>query len=255
MSRQKGIIINNLLKNWPKGTVVVYNWLKKQGIYRQLADLYVKSGWIERIGRGAFKRSGENIDWSGGVYALQTQLGMSVHPGGKTALEIEGSAQYLPADFKQKKIVLFGSKGEKLPSWFKGIGWEIDIRYVMSGLFGKDIFVGFKSYSFGNYEIKISSPERAALELCYDVPLQQSFDEMDQIMSGLLTLRPGMVQDLLEKCQSVKAKRLFMYIAEKHDHAWVGKIDLKRVDFGSGKRALCKNGYYDSKYKIVVPKK
>ena len=73
-------------------------------------------------------------------------------------------------------------------------------------------------------------------------------------MSALTTLRPRLVQELLEKCCSVKAKRLFMYLAEKHKHAWVKKIDTAKVDLGKGKRSLCKNGHYDSKYQIVVPK-
>ena len=41
---------------------------------------------------------------------------------------------------------------------------------------------------------------------------------------------------------------------EYRDLAWVKKIDLEKVNFGKGKRSLCKNGHYDSKYKIVVPK-
>ena len=45
--------------------------------------------------------------------------------------------------------------------------------------------------------------------------MRESFDELDHIMSGLATLRPRMVQDLLEKRGSVKAKRLFMYLDEK----------------------------------------
>jgi hypothetical protein len=254
MDRQSRSIINILLKSWPKNTVAVYAWLSGQGVYRQLAGTYVKSGWIERIGQGAFKRAGENVDWSGGLYALQAQLGMSVHPAGKTALQLQGNAHYLPASLKQEKIVLFGSKNEKLPAWFKGYKWEVDIRYVMTGLFGKDTVPGLTVYNAGNYEIKISSPERAALEFCYDVPIRESFDELDQIMSGLTTLRPRIVQELLEKCGSIKAKRLFMYLAEKHNHAWVNKLNSEKVDFGTGKRALCNNGQYNSKYKIVVPK-
>jgi hypothetical protein len=254
MDRQNGSIINNLLKNWPKNTVAVYAWLDVHGVYRQLADIYVKSGWIERIGQGAFKRAGENVEWSGGLYTLQTQLNMSVHPAGKTALQLQGNAHYIPANLKQSKIVLFGSKSEKLPVWFKNHKWVVEVRYVMTGLFGKDTFLGFTTYNVGNYDIKISSPERAALEFCYDVPMRESFNELDQIMSGLIMLRPWMVQDLLEKCGSVKAKRVFMYLAEKHNHAWINKINLEKVDLGTGKRALCKNGHYDSKYKIVVPK-
>jgi len=254
MNRQNGSIINNLLRNWPKNTVAVYAWLEKQGVYRQLAGVYVKSEWIERIGQGAFKRVGENVDWSGGLYALQTQLNLSVHPAGKSALQLQGKAHYLPANLKQTKIVLFGAKNEKLPAWFKSYKWDVDIRYVMTGLFGKNITLGLTAYNTGNYEIKISSPERAAMEFCYDVPIRESFDELDQIMSGLITLRPRVVQELLEKCDSVKAKRLFMYLADKHNHAWVNRLNLERVDFGTGKRALCNNGRYVRKYKIVVPK-
>ena len=254
MDRQNRSIINNLLINWPKNTVAVYAWLDRQGVYRQLAGTYVKGGWIERIGQGAFKRAGESIDWSGGLYTLKTQSGMSVHPAGKTALQLQGNAHYLPANLKQAKIVLFGSKNEKLPEWFKTSKCEVVLRYVMTGLFGKNTGMGLTAYNSGNYEIKISSPERAAMELCYDVPIRESFDELDQIMSGLATLRPRMVQELLEKCGSVKTKRLFMYLAEKHNHAWVKKLNLERVNFGTGKRSLCHNGCYDSKYKIVVPK-
>ena len=247
-------IINNLLREWPKNTVAVYAWLGGHGVYRQLAGTYIKSGWIERIGQGAFKRAGENVDWSGGLYALQSQLGMSVHPAGKTALQLQGNAHYLPASLKQEKIVLFGSKNEKLPTWFKGCKWGVDVRYAMTGLFEKAPALGLTVYNTGNYEIKVSSPERAALELCYDVPIRESFDELDQIMSGLTTLRPRITQELLEKCGSIKAKRIFMYLAEKHDHAWVDRLDTKRVDFGTGKRALCHSGRYDSKYKIIVPR-
>ena len=254
MDRQNRSIINNLLRNWPKNTVAVYAWLEKQGVYRQLAGTYIKSGWIERIGHGAFKRAGENINWSGGLYTLQTQLGMSVHPAGKTALQLQGNAHYLPASLKQEKVVLFGSGNEKLPAWFKRYKWEVEVRYVMTGLFGKDTDLGLTAYSAVNYEIKISSLERAALEFCYDVPIQESFGELDKIMSGLTTLRPRVIQELLEKCASVKAKRLFMYLAGKHNHAWVNKVNCEKVDFGIGKRALCNNGHYDSQYKIVVPK-
>ena len=254
MNRHNGSKINYLLKNWPKNTVAVYDWLDEQGIYRQLAGQYAKSGWIERIGQGAFKRSGDVVDWSGGVYTLQKQLKMSVHPAGKTALQIQGNAHYIPANLKQTKIVLFGSKNEKLPAWFKKYRWDDDVRYTMTDVFGQELSLGFTTYNTGSFEIKISSPERAALELCYQVPIRESFDELEQIMSGLATLRPKVVQELLEKCGSIKAKRLFMYLAEKHSHAWVNKVNLEKVDFGTGKRALTNNGHYDNKYKIVVPK-
>ncbi|MBL7071437.1 MAG: type IV toxin-antitoxin system AbiEi family antitoxin [Candidatus Omnitrophica bacterium] len=254
MDRQKSSKINNILKKWPKGSIAVYNWLRAQGVYHQLADTYVKGSWLERVGRGAFKRSGDVVDWRGGLYALQTLLKMSVHAGSKTALELQGRAHYVSVNMKQHSIVLFGGKNEKLPAWFSKHDWKVKIRYVMSGIFGDNKFIGLTDHSAGDYQIKVSSPERAALELCYDVPFKKPFDEVDYIIAGLTTLRPQLIQSLLEKCRSVKTKRVFMYLAEKHKHLWVNKLDLGNVDFGRGKRALCKNGHYDKKYKIVVPK-
>lgn len=242
-----------MLKNWPKNTVFVTAGMRKQGIYRQLADTYVKGGWIERMGNGAFKRAGDDVEWTGAVYALQSQLGLSVHPAGKTALQLQGNAHYLPVNLKQTKIVLFGYTNENLPAWFRRHKWEGNIRYVMTGLFDNERFLGCTTYSVGDYQIKISAAERAALEFCYDVPRLETFEELDHIMSGLNTLRPILVQGLLERCGSVKAKRLFLYLAEKHEHAWVKKLDTRKVDLGRGKRSVCKNGRYDRKYKIVVP--
>ena len=68
---------------------------------------------------------------------------------------------------------------------------------------------------------------------------------------GALTLR--LVQALLERCNSVKVKRLFMVLAESFQHAWVKKLDLSKVDFGKGKRILVRGGRFDSKYNITVP--
>jgi hypothetical protein len=82
--------INNLLKQWPKGAIATAPWLRKLGIYRQLAQRYSSSGWIQPMGCGAFLRSGDAVNWFGGVYTLQTQLGLSVYVGGDTALSLNG---------------------------------------------------------------------------------------------------------------------------------------------------------------------
>ena len=78
--------LNQLLKQWPKGTVATATWLQKNGVYRQLARQYVASGWMESLGHGAFVRNGEKADWLGGLYALQMQLGLSIHVAAATAL-------------------------------------------------------------------------------------------------------------------------------------------------------------------------
>jgi len=50
MGSQSSRKINQLLQQWPKGTVATKAQLDKQGIYRQLATKYVYYRWIERMG-------------------------------------------------------------------------------------------------------------------------------------------------------------------------------------------------------------
>ncbi len=72
-------------------------------------------------------------------------------------------------------------------------------------------------------------------------------------MENVGTLRPQLVQLLLEQCRSVKVKRLFLWSAEHVGHAWAEQVDPKRVDLGCGKRQLYKGGSLDPKYEITVP--
>jgi hypothetical protein len=43
-----------------------------------------------------------------------------------------------------------------------------------------------------------------------------------------------MLQVLLVHCRSVKVKRLLMVLAEDYHQAWVQKLDVSKVNFGSG---------------------
>jgi hypothetical protein len=74
-------------------------------------------------------------------------------------------------------------------------------------------------------------------------------------MEGLNNLIPTKVQDLLEQCESIKGKRLFLYMAEKSGHNWFKYSNIESTDSGKGKRSLVKKSVYISKYSITVPKK
>jgi len=91
------------------------------------------------------------------------------------------------------------------------------------------------------------------LECFYLAPKNQDLQECYELMEGLNNLRPQPVQQLLEVCTSIKVKRLFLYTAEKIGHAWMDFIDIDKIDLGSGKRQIVKNGVYIPKYKITVP--
>ena len=92
------------------------------------------------------------------------------------------------------------------------------------------------------------------MEMLSLVPKGQSFDEAAKIMEGLTTLRPQLVQNLLEECNSVKVKRLFLFISEKNEHSWLNELNIGKVNLGSGKRVIVEDGILDTKYKITYPK-
>jgi Transcriptional regulator, AbiEi antitoxin, Type IV TA system len=72
-------------------------------------------------------------------------------------------------------------------------------------------------------------------------------------MEGLPNLSPQRLQKLLTRCRSIKVKRLFFSFADRHQHAWLKRIDRAAVDLGKGKRMLVKDGKLDRAYRITVP--
>ena len=91
------------------------------------------------------------------------------------------------------------------------------------------------------------------LELCHGASSPASVYETDALMQGLAGLRPDLVGRLLRMCTSVKAKRLFLALAQRHQHAWLKRVELGGVDLGSGKRVLVPGGRLDAKYLITLP--
>jgi len=247
-----GSKINQLLQRWPNGTVAVSSWLEKQGAYQQLVRKYEATAWLRRVGQGAYAKASDTVEWTGGLYALQEQLRLPVHVGAKTALQMQGYAHFLPLG-KGSTVSLFGPPDIKLPAWFKQHRWGVKVRYTATNLFAGQAEQGLTKKELGSYSIKLSAPERAIMEVLYGVPQVDSYEEARLLMEGLTTLRPRLVQALLETCASVKVKRLFMFLAESCKHPWIGKVNLSKVDFGRGKRQLVKGGRFDSKYNITVP--
>lgn len=241
--------INRLLQDWPPHVVGTQRWLTSKGVDYRLTDKYVRSGWLKRLGHGAYVRAGSSVDWPGAVHALQTQLGLDVHPGAITAFELRGYAHYLALGGRE--VILFAKAKTKLPSWFNNHPWSQPVRLVSSGIFthSKDTVSMIK---VEDVELAVATLEQAAFEMMTLVPKQQSFEEALQIMESLTSLRPSVVQRLLETCRSVQAKRLFMHAAERMNHPWLGDLDLSHVDFGSGKRTIHPGGCLDKKYNLVV---
>jgi hypothetical protein len=140
---------------------------------------------------------------------------------------------------------------EKLPTWFKKHKWDQKINYKATSFLPKEL--GLNEFSFTGFSIKVASPARAIMECLYLAPEKFDLMECYELMENLNDLRPTQVQDLLEACKSIKVKRLFLYMAEKHNHNWYKYLNLSTVDLGKGKRSLVKEGVYVSKYQITLP--
>jgi hypothetical protein len=242
--------INQLLLSQPSGVVLQSFWLVQQGYSLSLQQVYRKSSWLEAIGTGAMIRAGDTISYEGAIYALQKQSNLSVHPGGRTALSLLGKAHYL--SLSEKKVTVFGDKDVGLPGWFLKHDWGVSIEYHQSSFLPPN--AGLSDIEVKSYSIKVSGAARALMECLYLAPEKMELMECYELMEGLNNLDPEQVQELLEKCQSVKVKRLFLYMAEKANHSWTKYLQLEKVDLGSGKRSIVAGGTYISKYHITVPK-
>ena len=221
--------INQLLRIWPKGTIKTVKELEQLGYRPELLQIYKKYNWIEQISRGAYKLGGDEVSWEGGLFALHHQKETTIHPGGRTALLLKGYAHNIP--MHQVRIDLFGNPGDQLPKWFKSQKWMEYIKYISTNLFDYGKVNALTLHETRMLGYKISTMELAAMEMLNLIPKGQSFDEAMKIMEGLTTLRPGLVQHLLEVCNSVKVKRIFLFMAEQSNHAWIKKLNLEHDKF------------------------
>lgn len=247
MATRKDANIKNLLRDHPQNTLITTRKMSKLGISRDLQRYYVKSGWLEPVGRGAYTVLGTNVGLEGALYTLQTELGLGVHQGGYSVLnEKYGKTHNVPYDTKAQ---LFARRGDHPPAWFTAkYGAEYDLFFT--SFLSDDI--GLVDYDTGLFMLHIPCPERAMMEMLYLTPKVHTVQESYQVMELLTTLKPVIVQALLEQCTSVKVKRLFLYMAELADHSWLKRIDVSRINLGSGDREIEKGGRLNKKYRIVV---
>ena len=243
-----------MLKNWAPGTVLTSSWLVELGVSKDLARRYVASGWLERIGRGAYIRAEDSVDWQGALYSIQTQLGLSVHVAGLSALNLKGLGHYLPMR-KETAILLISDGPERMPSWFSKTNWGVEITHHCATLFDSSRELPLGVVEHKGFEFGVSMSERAAFEMLYCVKSNAEFNHARTLFNGLGTLRPQETQRLLKSCRSVRVRRLFLWMARECAHPWFKYLDLGIVDIGKGKRVVYKGGMLDGEFLITVPRK
>lgn len=274
MNRQNVNRLNQLEKLLPEGLLVDAAWLQAHGYSGQLRAQYLKSGWLTKLAPRVYSRPRGALQWEQVVISLQSLLALPLAVGGRTALELQGYAHFLPHD--EREVHLYGRR--PAPSWLREL--PLSVRFVVHQsrrLFPNDpsnrgvtsleprpaellpdddpLRTGLALQPWGHWSwpLALSTPERALLELLDELPDRESFEHVDHLVGGLLNLRPAYLQQVLEDCHSVKVKRLFFFFADRHQPAWLRHLDRARVDLGKGKRMLVRGGRLDPVYQITVP--
>jgi len=267
--------VNQLAGLLDEGLLASTSWLEEHGYSRPLLGKYVEGGWLEAPARGVYRRPGPPLKWQHVVASLQLLHESYMHVGGKTALVQRGLGHYVQMGGKET-ILLYGP--DVLPSWVNKLGLEERFTARPDAMLGalrarrdrhgalsdfhdqplgakKLDELGLREVSWGAWDWKLlfSSEERAILELLQDVPARESVYEADVLMQGLVNLRPQRVMGLLKACKSVKVKRLFLALAERHGHAWFKHLDQDKLDLGRGKRMLVAGGKLHPKYLVTLP--
>jgi hypothetical protein len=236
-----------------EGQLVNRAWLMARGFNRPRVDYAIRAGKLTSVAHGVYRRPGPPLKWEHVVYSLN-EMGYRARVGGRSALELQGMAHYLPMG-KEQRVDLFGSS--KVPNWVKG--FQGPYRFVLHSrrLFAQIPETAVREKPFGAWDwpIPYSSPELALLEFLSEVQNAADFSLADKFFESATTLRPKLLNELLKACTQVKTRRLFLWFSDRHgDHPWRRLLETEAVDLGRGKRMLVKGGAYDATYQITVPR-
>lgn len=243
----------------PEGVLFSRSWLKDEtGLGDHAIDNLVKSEQVRSIRKGMYQRGAVLPNWQSIVYTLQNILDSDLVVGGLSALELKGFSHYLP---RRKNVVIHLYGNDKLPAWTRDIVKDVAfVKHSRRGFFGEMDKGLSEKFTTGMHwkdemeELKISTPERACLELLDYVPKNISFEHADQLIQGMTSLSPRALQQLLENCTNIKVKRLFLWFAQRHNYRWFNKLSLDQIRLGTGNRSIIAGGELDKDYLITVPK-
>ena len=235
-----------------EGQLVNREWLLQRGFNRPRVDYFLRAGKLESISHGVYRRPGPPLKWEHVVYSL-TEMGYPVHVGGRSALELQGWAHYLPPGGVQR-INLYGS--ECVPKWV--LNYPAKFRFVAHTRRIFDLLpkgtVKPKPFGSWDWPIAYAVPELAMLELLSEVRQRADFSVADKFFESATNFRPDILYILLRACSQVKAKRLFLWFSDRHAHDWRQALKIGGINLGKGKRMLVEGGAFDPTYQITIPR-
>jgi hypothetical protein len=209
--------IKKLQTTLPRGAPFDTARLAELGISPALAHSYVKSGWLEKLGRGVFMFAGDSLSRDAALRFLEPRI-PGLHVAARTALAWRG---YRHNVAHSEPLVLWGNRSATLPPWFQQ---RFESRYSSPHLFD-DVPTGFGTSPLPESPDgpRAAEPERALLEMLSEVGVHQEVEEARNIMEGVRQLRTSHLRRLLAACRMVKAVRLCVGWSEELDLPWAAK--------------------------------
>lgn len=241
----------------PLDMVATKQWLEGQGLSLHFLDNAVRSRTLIPLAAGVYTRQDARLTWQSIVVSLQRMSEDPIHIGGLTALELEGLGHYIPKGNKPR-VQLYSDSA--LPRWLDRIDAPVQFEWHGTRRLWPDAVMQNSKYLRQNTwqeslpPLHYSCPEKAILELLAAVPGAISFEHADQLMQGLHNLSPRKLDTLLKACCSIKVKRLFLWLAGRHQHAWLKHLTPKQYALGTGKRLIAKGGRLEPNWQITIPK-
>ncbi len=209
--------IKTLQTKLPRGAPLGTATLAGLGISSALAHEYVKAGWLEKLGRGVFMFAGDELQRNETLAFLEPRI-PGLHVAAKTALAWHGFRHKVAVT---ETTILWGDRRTELPSWFQD---RFPARYSSSRLFDDELPTGTGIALMPEFPNgpRVSSPERALLEMLSEVGVYQELVEARAIMENVRQLRSRQLRLLLSHCRMVKAVRLCVAWAREFDLPWAG---------------------------------
>ena len=251
------LTLNKMLRELlPIGAVATKSWLKTHGVPLHRIDNLVKSGQVDLVANGVYKRPDTILSWEGIVSSLQA-MNHQIYLGGLSSLEQHGFGHYLSLS-ETREVNLYSS--DRFPSWVKRVLPKMRLvlhsskRILWVDADKKLLYKKLSSALRPSIQFHASSAELAYLEALAEIPSRLSFEHADNLMAGLTRLSPKRIDAALRACRSVKVKRLFFWFSHRHNHPWQKKVNYENYDLGSGKRVIEKKGALDKEFLITVPR-
>lgn len=220
--------LNTLYTQVAPGTPLASEDLASLGISADLAVHYVRSGWLVRLARGVFGRPNDTLALAPSLALLQRRLA-GLHVGGKTALDWHGVRHYVS---QQSDLHLYGWAAARLPDWFTD---RFPAEYHRKRLFEEqpEALLHVGPFQLDGGVPHVSAPERALLEMLSEVGVRQPLQEARELTESAYNLRARVLQELLQRCTSVKTVRLCLQFGQEYSLPWAAKLVPAALPTGS----------------------